>query len=140
MYWLNFYCCVSISFTIFPRESLTWDCYCICYEMDVEEMEVDGTENHGLRNDRIPKTLCGLDFCFHVFNKMYIDDVIALEQCDVIPGKHVILFRRYIDSRLTKIGFGNYLILSFCFTYVNDFGKIICVCIHHVIKKGHFQI
>lgn len=86
---------------IFPRESLTWDCYCICYVMDVEEMEVDGTENHSLRNDKIPKTLCGLDFCFHVFNKMYIDDIIALEQCDVIPGKHVILFRRFIDSRLT---------------------------------------
>lgn len=101
MYWLNFYCCVSISYMIFPRESLTWDCYCICYEMDVEEMEVDGTENHSLRNDKIPKTLCGLDFCFHVFNKMYIDDIIALEQCDVIPGKHVILFRRFIDSRLT---------------------------------------
>lgn len=75
--------------------------YCICFEMDVEEMEVDGTENHSLRNDKIPKTLCGLDFCFHVFNKMYIDDIIALEQCDVIPGKHVILFRRFIDSRLT---------------------------------------
>lgn len=86
---------------IFPRESLTWDCYYICYEMDVEEMEVDGTKNHSLRNDKIPKTLCGLDFCFHVFNKMYIDDIIALEQCDVIPGKHVILFRRFIDSRLT---------------------------------------
>lgn len=45
MYWLNFYCCVSIFYMIFFCESLIWDCYSICYEMDVEEMEVDGMEN-----------------------------------------------------------------------------------------------
>lgn len=73
------------------------------YEMDIEEMEVDETDNHNLENDRIPKTLCGLDFCFHVFNKMYIDDIIALEQCHVIPGKHVILFLRlYRFSNISR--------------------------------------
>lgn len=92
MYWLNFYCCVCIFYMIFFCESLIWDCYCICYEMDVEEMEVDGMENYSLRNDKIFKMLCGLDFCFYVFNKMYIDDIIVLEQCDVILGKYVIFF------------------------------------------------
>lgn len=73
------------------------------YEMDIEEMEVDETDNHNLGNDRIPKMLCGLDFCFHVFNKMYIDDIIALEQCHVIPGKHVILFLRlYRFSNISR--------------------------------------
>lgn len=97
------------------------------YEMDIEEMEVDETDNHNLGNDRIPKTLCGLDFCFHVFNKMYIDDIIALEQCHVIPGMY--WYKRHPIYKVDIIG----VVVkrqenARCFIYAVDDGTGVITC------------
>ena len=55
--------------------------------MSKDAMTLDNVDRFESSNDRLPKHLCGLDFCFHVFNKMYIQDIIGIEECCVIPGK-----------------------------------------------------
>lgn len=54
--------------------------------MDSANMEVDESDKNESTRTRIPVSLYGLDFSFHTFNKMYIQDIIRLEPCNAIPG------------------------------------------------------
>ncbi|XP_062587423.1 CST complex subunit STN1-like isoform X1 [Saccostrea cucullata] len=117
--------------------------------MSGNEFEVDGNKKFKSLNERIPADLCGLDFTFHTFNKMYIQDIINLEACNVIPGMY--WYKKHPIYKVDIIG----IVVKRqenvkCFVYGVDDGTgvITCCCwknrmknqspeeMEHLIKGG----
>ncbi|XP_061197929.1 CST complex subunit STN1-like [Saccostrea echinata] len=104
--------------------------------MSGNTLEVDGNKGFTNLNERIPSDLCGLDFSFHTFNKMYIQDIINLEACNIIPGMY--WYKKHPIYKVDIIG----VVVKRqenikCFVYAVDDGTgvITCCCWKTRMKK-----